>query len=291
MYYKSRGYRIFNLFNLIFLLVCGVICVLPLFHILAVSLSSKGAADANMVNFIPVEFTWDAYEETLENDRFFRAFMISVQRTVVGTAFGMFIMTMAAYPLSKSSKVFKGRTFLAWFFVFTLFFGGGLIPSYILILKLGLMNSFWALIIPGAVSVWSVVLLMNFFRTVPKEMEDAALIDGAGDFRALFSIYLPVSMPAIATLSLFSIVGAWNSWFDGMIYMKDADKYPLATFMQSIVVKTDFSLITSGSSLDNISQRTVKAAQIFIGILPILLVYPFMQKYFVKGIVVGAVKE
>lgn len=171
-------------------------------------------------------------------------------------------------------------------------FSGGLIPSYILIQKLGLINTLWALILPGAVAVWNLILMMNFFRNVPKELEEAAFIDGANHITTLFRIYLPVSMPAIATISLFTMVGQWNSWFDGLIYMNDAAKYPLATLMQTIIVQQDFSnMNVDATQLQNMSQRTVNAAQIFIGALPILLVYPFLQRFFVKGIVLGAVKE
>ncbi|MOA08526.1 Inner membrane ABC transporter permease protein YcjP [compost metagenome] len=171
-------------------------------------------------------------------------------------------------------------------------FSGGLVPFYILIQKLNMMNTLWVLIVPGAVSVWNMILLLNFFRGVPRELEEAAFIDGAGHLRTLFSIYLPVSMPAIATLSLFSMVGHWNSWFDGLIFMTDHKNYPLATFLQTIIVQQDFSKVTvRPEDLENISQRTVKAAQIFIGMAPILLVYPFLQRFFVKGIVLGAVKE
>jgi putative aldouronate transport system permease protein len=167
-----------------------------------------------------------------------------------------------------------------------------LVPGYILITDLHLINTIWALVLPSALSVYNMILLMNFFRTIPAELEEAALIDGAGLFRILFSIHLPVSMPALATITLFTLVGHWNSWFDGLIYMMDTKKYPLATFLQTVVVQQDFSKMSiNPKDMENLSQRTVKAAQIFIGALPILIIYPFLQKYFVKGIVLGAVKE
>ncbi len=292
MYYKTMPYRIFALFNYTALGGMAIICLLPLVHVLAVSFSGKAPANANLVGLWPIDFTFDAYDKTLSNENFAAAIWVSVQRTIIGTAIGMALIFLAAYPLSKEETVFKGRTVYAWFFVFTMLFGGGLVPSYILIMNLGLMNSIWALILPGAVNVWLVVLMLNFFRTIPRELEESALMDGANHFRTMISIYLPVSAPAIATLSLFMMVGHWNSWFDGLIYISDYKKYPLSTFLQTIIVQLDFSKMNvRPEDMQNLSQRTVKSAQIFIGALPILLVYPFLQKYFVKGIVLGAVKE
>nr|WP_272907780.1 carbohydrate ABC transporter permease [Paenibacillus xylanexedens] len=277
---------------MIFIAAVSILCILPLVHILAVSFSGKAAASANLVTLWPIDFTVDAYTKTFGNSNFLSALWISVQRTVLGTLLSMTLVFLTAYPLSKESLHFKGRSLYAWFFIFTMLFSGGLIPSYILIQKLGLMNTMWALILPGAVAVWNLILMMNFFRNVPKELEEAAFIDGANHITTLFKIYLPVSMPAIATISLFTMVGQWNSWFDGLIYMNDASKYPLATLMQTIIVQQDFSnMNVDATQLQNMSQRTVNAAQIFIGALPILLVYPFLQRFFVKGIVLGAVKE
>jgi len=292
VYRKTWSYRVFNAFNLAFMFVVSLLCVVPLWHVLAVSLSSRAAADANLVGLWPVQFTLEAYKKTIDNPVFLGSIGVSVARTVVGTALTLLLAFLAAYPLSKDDAVFKGRTVYAWIFVFTLIFNGGLVPFYIVIQKLGMMDTFWVLVIPGAVNVWLTVLLMNFFRSVPRELEEAALIDGAGHVRTLFSVYLPVSLPAIATLALFSMVFHWNSWFDGLLYIHDNKKYPLATFLQTVIVQRDFSTMSiSPEDLELISQKTVRAAQIFIGALPILLVYPFLQTYFIKGLVLGAVKE
>ncbi|WP_334073201.1 MULTISPECIES: carbohydrate ABC transporter permease [Paenibacillus] len=292
MYHKTLSYRIFNVFNHVFLALLSLLCVIPLIHVLAVSFSGKAAASANRVGLWPVDFTLDAYEKTLGNENFIQSLIISVERVVVGTSLSMLVVFLAAYALSKDEKVFRGRNLYSWFFVFTMLFSGGMVPMYILIQKIHLMNTIWALIIPGLVSVWNMILLLNFFRGVPKELEEASLIDGAGHLTTLFRIYLPLSMPAIATLSLFTLVGQWNDWFSGLLYMSDYKKYPLATFLQTILVQQDMSKMNvDPKMLENISQRTVKAAQIFIGAVPVLLIYPFLQKYFVKGIVLGAVKE
>lgn len=292
MYYKSNSYKVFNVFNHLFLITMSLICILPLLHVFAVSLSGKSAATANIVNLWPVDFTLESYQKTVDNPAFIKALLYSVYRTVLGTGIGMAVIIFAGYALSKQYKEFKSRNGYMWFFVFTMLFSGGLVPGYILITNLGLINTIWALVLPPALSVYNMILMMNFFRTIPGELEEAALIDGAGLFRILFYIHLPISMPALATITLFTLVGHWNSWFDGLIYMMDTSKYPLATFLQTVVVQQDFSKMSiNPEDLENLSQRTVKAAQIFIGALPILLVYPFLQKYFVKGIVLGAVKE
>ena len=292
MHYRSTSYTIFSIFNFILIAVLSLLCILPMIHILAVSLSSKAAATANIVNFWPVELTFAAYKETLGNENFLRALMIGVQRTLMGTAFSMSVVLMAAYSLSKSDLRFRGRNIYAWFFVFMMLFNGGLIPTYLVVSSTGIYDTIWALIIPSAVNVWNMILLLNFFRNLPSELEEASLIDGAGHFRTFFLIYLPVSMPAVATMTLFTLVFHWNSWFDGIIYLTKMDKYPLASFLHTIVVKENFSEVgVDVTRLAEISNRTVKSSQIFIGALPILLVYPFLQKYFVKGIVLGSVKE
>ncbi|MFS0728258.1 carbohydrate ABC transporter permease [Paenibacillus sp. 1P07SE] len=292
MYHKTKPYRVFSAFNYTFLAVLSILCIIPLIHILAISFSGKAPANANLVGLLPVDFNLDAYAKTLDNDNFLNSLWVAVQRTALGTLISMAVVVLAAYPLSKENSSFRRRNFYTWFFVFTMLFNGGLIPFYILIQKLNMMNTLWVLILPTAVNVWNMILMLNFFRRVPRELEEAAFIDGAGHLRTLISVYLPVSLPAIATLSLFAMVFHWNSWFDGLIFMTDHKNYPLATFLQTVIVQQDFSKVAARpEDLENISQRTVKAAQIFIGMAPILIVYPLLQRFFVKGIVIGAVKE
>lgn len=291
MLFRSTTYKIFTWLNYIFLSVLSVLCILPLLHVFSVSLSSRAAATANIVNFWPVGFTIAAYKETLANEHFLRALAIGVERTALGTGISMLVLLFAAYSLSKSDHKFAGRSIYAWFFIFQILFSGGLIPTYLVVKETGLLNTIWALVIPGAVGGFNLILMLNFFRSVPPELEEAALIDGAGHFTTLFKIYLPLSMAAIATIGLFDMVGHWNSWFDGMIYLKNPRDYPLATFLQSILVKDNANVSgISAEAVQNISSRTVRASQIFIGALPILIVYPFLQRYFVKGIVLGSVK-
>lgn len=289
MYHKTKSYRFFAVFNTIFLCVLAISCVLPLLNLLAISLSGKAAANGGMVAFWPVDFTVDAYTKTFSNANFLGSMQISVARTLLGTLLSMFVITTAGYALSKE---FKGRTVIMWLFVFTMLFGGGLIPSYMVNSTLGLTNNFLVYILPGAFSCYNMILIMNFFRSIPKALEEAALIDGASFFTVFRKIYLPLSLPGLATVALFIMVGHWNDWFTGLLYMKNPKDYPLATFLQVIVVQSNMQdLALDAESAEQMSQRTIKAAQVFIGALPILMVYPFLQKYFVKGIVMGAVKE
>lgn len=291
MYHKSKSYRVFNVVNTIFLIILSVLCIVPLIHVLAVSFSSKAAADANIVSLIPIDFSLEAYKKTINNPAFLRSIMISVARTIVGTLITLVITFLAAYPLSKENSAFRSRTVYSWIFVFSMVFNGGLVPFYEVIQSLHLMNTFWVLVLPSAVNTFLVILMLNFFRGIPKELEEASLMDGAGHFRTLFSVYLPISLPSIATISLFSMVFHWNSWFDGLLYINNAKDFPLATFLQTIIIQRDMSSMSMNpQEMELISQTTVKAAQIFIGAAPILIVYPFLQKYFVKGMTVGSVK-
>jgi ABC-type sugar transport system, permease component len=290
MYHKTIPYRVFSSFNNVILLVIGILCLLPMYHLLMVSLSSSAAANGGLVTFWPKGFTFEAYAKTFDNKNFLTSLWVAVERTLLGTMLGLFVNAIAAYALSKDTRVFRARNIYLWYFVITMLFSGGLIPSYILILKLHLINNLMALILPGLVAAYNMILLLNFFRTVPKELEEAAFMDGSGHLRSFFSIYLPISLPSLATVGLFTMVGHWNAYFDGLIYMKDAAKLPLASFMQTLIVQSDMTSFDA-AAIANMSQRTLRASQIFIGALPILIVYPFLQRFFVKGVVIGAVKE
>lgn len=291
MYYKSRSYRIFNIFNTCLLCLIAILCIVPMIHVLAVSFSTKAAADANLVSLWPVGFSFEAYKKTMNNPIFVSSLWTSVLRTVIGTSIILLVTFLAAYPLSKENSEFKGRNIYSWLFVFSMIFNGGLVPFYMVIQKIGLMNNFWVLVLPGVVNTFLIILMLNFFRGIPKELEEAAMIDGANHFKTLFRIFLPISMPSIATIALFSMVFHWNSWFDGLLYLNEAKDYPLATFMQTVIIKRDMSTMSMNpKEMELISQTTVRAAQIFIGSAPILIVYPFLQKYFVKGMTLGSVK-
>lgn len=230
----SLSRKIFVVCNTIFLVTVALLCLLPLINLFALSLSGKAAANSGAVTFWPVDFTLMAYEKTLQNSNFIRSLFISFARTAIGTLFSMFVITTAGYALSKE---FRGRTALMWFFVFTMLFSGGLIPGYLLNTSLGLKNNFLVYIIPGAFSCYNLILIMNFFKSIPKALEEAALIDGANFFTVLWKIFLPLSKAGLATVALFIMVGNWNEWFTGILYMSDTKNYPLASFLQVIVVQ------------------------------------------------------
>ncbi|QNK56833.1 carbohydrate ABC transporter permease [Paenibacillus sp. PAMC21692] len=292
-YRQSFGYRLFTIGNMVFLTLLAFSCLFPLIHVFAISLSSAQAVSAGAVKLWPVDFTFASYETVFTKKAFLQSFGITLQRTLLGTSISMLLITLLAYPLSKDSRQFRFRTVYAWFFVFTIIFGGGLIPSYMVVKETGLIDSIWALVIPSAVPVFNAVLLLNFFRNLPKELEESARLDGANHWTTLWRIYVPVSLPALATVLLFTIIGHWNSWFDGLIYMNQPEKYPLQTFLQASVISKNLSEMTAqeAEKFFRVNDRTGRAAQIFVASLPILLAYPFLQRFFMKGIVLGSVKE
>ncbi|MDQ8738464.1 carbohydrate ABC transporter permease [Paenibacillus sp. LHD-38] len=255
--------------------------------------SSNVAASAGIVKLWPKELTFESYEFVLSKGEFLASLWITVKRVVLGTCVSMILTILIAFPLSKGGREPKFRTGYAWFFVFTILFSGGLIPWYMTVRATGLLDSIWALVIPGAVPVFNVILLLNFFRGLPKELEEAAFVDGAGYWTTLWRIYVPLSMPSLATIMLFTIVGHWNSWFDGLVLMNSQHNYPLSSYLQTVIVQASLTNMSAEqlANLASVSDRTVKAAQIFVGALPILAFYPFIQKYFVKGMVIGGVKE
>ena len=275
--------------TVIFMTMC---CLFPLLNMVAISFSDKAAASANMVGLVPVDFTTSAYKTLLGESQFWVSFWISIKRVFLGTIINMILTILLAYPLSKSKREFKGHDVYMYIVIFAMLFSGGMIPIYLTIKSYGLLNSIWALILPGAVPVFNVILLMNFFKGVPKSLEEAAAIDGASKLTILLKIYLPISMPALATIILFCIVNNWNDFFSGLVYMNKTSMYPLQTYIQQLSV--DMSQITDPEQLKRfaqVSNKTLDAAKIVVSTIPLLIIYPFLQKYFVSGIVIGAVKE
>jgi putative aldouronate transport system permease protein len=291
---NSLGRRLFHILNYTILIATSLLCILPFINLLAVSFSSSAAVSAGNVAFWPVEFTTKAYEFALTGGDFFSSLWISVKRVVLGTLINIILMVLTAYPLSKSAQKLTGRNLYMTFFIITILFNGGLIPTYLVVVKMGLINSIWSLILPGALPVFSMIILMNFIRGLPEEIEESAIIDGAGPMQILTRILLPLLKPALATVGLFSIVGHWNSWFDGIIYMNNPDNYPLQSYLQTLLQSFEQIMLKSGTDytqlLSMMNARTGRAAQMFLGAIPILLVYPFLQKYFTKGLVLGSVK-
>lgn len=288
----AKKIDVFPVINAIILVTLALICLIPMIHILAVSLSSNAAAATGKVTLWPRDFSLNSYMYVARRAAFWRSMLVSVERIALGGTINLLLVILIAYPLSKERAEFRSRTFYAWAFFITMLFGGGLIPWYMVIKQLGLLDSIWALVLPNAVPVFSVILMLNFFRQVPKELAEAAFIDGAGQWITLWRLYVPLSTPALATVLLFALVGHWNSWFDGLILMNSPNNYPLQSYIQTIVVQRTFSQLSREEiqQLVTISDKTLRSAQIFLGSLPIVLVYPFLQKYFVKGIVLGGVK-
>ncbi|HFI0038484.1 TPA: carbohydrate ABC transporter permease [Streptococcus suis] len=293
---EKYGLRQFVIDVIVLLLTLS--CLIPMANVVALSLSSSTAVAGNQVALWPVDLTFGAYERIMSDEQFWRSFSISVFRVVMALIINLFMIVTLAYPLSKSRDVFKGRQFFMNIMIFAMLFSGGLIPTYLVVKNLGLINSVWSLILPGAVPIGSVILVMNFFRGVPNSLEESAVLDGANPWQILTNIYIPVSLPSLATVSLFSIVGSWNDFMSGLIYMTKVENYPLMTYIQSMSVNIAETVRNSvGMSSDQmkallaVSDRNLNAAKIVIAIVPLLIIYPFLQKYFVQGIVVGSVKE
>lgn len=291
---SSLGRKVFIFCNYSILLLTVFLCLFPLTHILAISFSSSWAATGGLVKLWPVGFTLKSYDYVMNKPEFLTSMAVSLKRVILGVGINMFLTILAAYPLSKEKKDLRLRGVYSWFFVVTILFSGGLIPFYMTVRTLGLIDSIWALILPGAIPVFNVILLMNFFRQLPKEIEESVFLDGGGHWTNLWKIQVPLSMPAIATLILFTTVGHWNSWFDGLILMNHPKNYPLQSYLQTIVTTIEQRLTNMSADdvkiLSQISDRTTKSAQIFLAALPILCVYPFLQRYFMAGIVLGSVK-
>ncbi|GIO41031.1 carbohydrate ABC transporter permease [Paenibacillus apis] len=291
---KSLGRRLFHAFNYTFLIVVSLLCILPFVNLLAVSFSGSAAVSAGKVVFWPVDFNLKAYEFALEGGQFYQALWVSVKRVVLGTIVNLVLMVLTAYPLSKSKEKVMGRGIYMGYFVVTMLFSGGLIPTYLIVVQTGLIDSLWSLILPGALPIFSMIILMNFIRGLPEEIEESATIDGAGPIQILVRILLPLLKPALATVGLFSIVGHWNSWFEGIIYMNNPANYPLQSYLQTLLLDFEQIMLRSGNDytqlLAMMNARTGRAAQLFLGALPILAIYPFLQKYFTTGLVLGSVK-
>lgn len=289
----STGERIFKVFNCTLMVFLALLCLIPIINVLAVSLSSSYAVSAGEVTLFPVGLTLESYKFVVEKPEFMRAFWVSVKRVLVGVPVNMLITILIAYPLSKENEQLAGRKLYVWFFVVAMLFSGGLIPWYMTISKLGLVDSFWAMILPCAVSIYNVMILMNFFRDLPPGLVEAAELDGASHLRILFQIVVPLSLPSIATLTLFSFVMHWNSWFDGLLLMNSPGNYPLQSYLQTVIVNRDMSLMSTADILSSsiISDRTSRAAQTLVASLPVLVAYPLLHKYFAAGIVIGSVKE
>ncbi len=285
-------YAVFRLVNAFLLILMAVVCIAPMINILAMSFSSERAIAAGKVWLWPSGWTLVAYDHIMHTDIFWHSLVVSVYRLVLGGLVNMALVILTAYPLSRTQGEFPGRFGYIVYILITMLFGGGLIPTFLVVRYTGILNTIWALVLPGAVPVFNVILLLNFFRMLPKSLEEAAFMDGATHFTTMWRVVVPLSKPALATILLFTLVYHWNEWFSAIVYMQDASKYPLQSYLRSVLINQDFKVtnLEDLARLNKLSNRTISSAQIFIAMVPILMVYPFLQKYFAKGIVLGSVK-
>ncbi|MEK3914800.1 carbohydrate ABC transporter permease [Paenibacillus sp. FSL H7-0331] len=289
----TLGSKVFDIVLIVLLVGVSLLCILPIWYTLAVSLSENSAAAAGQVRLWPVGFNLNSYREIMDDSKFFNSFWISIQRVVLGAVVSFVVTVLMAYPLSKTTKDFRLRNILMWILVFTMLFNGGLIPWYQTVKALGLINNIWGLVLGHSVPVFNVILVVNYFRNLPKELEEAALVDGAGPWYMLVKLYIPLAVPVLATVTLFSIVYHWNEFFNGLVLMSRADHYPLQTYIQQLVVIIDASTLNTEQlkRMSELSNQTLNAAKIFIAMIPVLIVYPLLQRFFIHGITLGSVKE
>jgi len=282
--------RIFDAINIALLVVFTLIIVVPLWNVLVSSFSSGGALAEGGFVFWPTEFSLENYQAVFRDDGIWQAFFISVAKTLIGVITHVFFCAMVGYGLSK--RYVRGRKFYVAMGVITMFFSGGMIPTYLLIKDLGMLNSFWVYIIPALLSFYDVIILMNFFRNVPDSLEESAKIDGGGDWRIFLSIFIPLSMPAMATIALFNGVGQWNDFMTTKLYITDQSLYPLQMMLYEIIVQSQTqSMQNAGSVVIETTTKGVQLATIVVTTLPIVIIYPILQRYFISGMMLGAVKE
>jgi len=290
---NTLGSLLIDIIVTVALLILALSTILPLWYTLCLSLSDKSAAAAGLVTLWPVGFNLTSYQSIVGDAQFFNSFWISIQRVALGTGAELIATLMMAYPLSKSVRQFPARNVIMWFLIFAWLFSGGLIPWYQTMKSIGMINNIWGLVLGNSLPIFNVILAVNFFRNLPREIEEAALIDGAGPWQIFLQIYLPLSKPMIATIALFSMVYHWNEFFNGLVLSTRQAFYPLQTYIQQQIVVINTATLTQDQiqMLNEISNQTLNAAKIFIAMIPILLIYPFLQRYFIQGITLGSVKE
>ncbi|MBP1991762.1 putative aldouronate transport system permease protein [Paenibacillus eucommiae] len=290
---QTKGDQMFSVLNYLILSMTLLIVLYPLVFVLIASLSSPETVIRGEVWIWPKGFNLDAYSRVFQNKDIMSGYLNTIMYTIAGTAINLVMTVLAAYPLSR--KDLKGRNVIVMFMMFTMFFSGGLIPTYMIIKNMGLINTFWAMVIPNAVSVFNIIIMRTFFQhTIPNEVQEAAVMDGCSNMNILVRVVLPLSMPIIAVMILFYGVGHWNAYFNALIYLSDRDKYPLQLILREILVQNQtqdmMDLNSESSSQQALVAASIKYAVIIVTNVPVLLLYPFLQKYFVKGVMVGAIK-
>jgi putative aldouronate transport system permease protein len=292
---RSKGEIIFNFFNIIFMTSLMIITIYPLIYVLFSSVSDPKQLEVHTgILLKPLGFTLKGYKLVLDNPNILVGYKNTMMYVAIGTTINLIMTSLGAYLLSR--KTFMLKNVMMFFIVFTMFFSGGLIPKFLLIRNLGMLNTIWAIVVPNAISAWNLILMRTSFAEIPDSLEESARIDGANDFTILVRIILPLSLPIIAVMILFYGVGYWNAWFDAMIYLRNRALYPLQLFLREILVQNDTNSMTSkvmtslDKNEDELYKNLIKYCTIVVSTLPILCIYPFLQKYFVKGVMIGAVK-
>ncbi|MFC3800271.1 carbohydrate ABC transporter permease [Cohnella sp. GCM10012308] len=285
----SKNERMLQTLNYVLLSLLAASCVVPFFYVLSVSVTpiSEVIRKDGLV-LIPTHVTWTAYEEIMKGGRLAEAYQATLFRVIAGTVVNLFFTVLTALPLSRKSL--PGRSAALMFIVFTMLFNGGIIPSYLLVKEIGLLDSSWSLIVPGLINAFYLLIVKSFFEQLPEAIDEAARIDGAGELSILFRIVLPLSGPIIATVGLFYAVWHWNSYFDALLYITDTSKQPLQLFLRQILMASVAISGDAAEAANSVNPISVQMASVVVTTLPILIVYPFIQKHFTKGVLLGSVK-
>ena len=292
---RSLKYFLADVFIYIILTLILLSCVLPFLHILSVSFSSRTAVTANRVGLLPVDFNLDNYGAVATKDRFLNSFLVSIARVGIAVPSTLLIVVLTAYPLALDRIRLPGRRVFLSVLILANLFDVGLIPRYLTYRDLGLIDNFAVLILPTLLATMNVILVINFFRSIPYELVESAMLDGANHWDILMRVMVPLSKPVLATIALFTFVRHWNSWFDGIVYLRDVRLWPLQSYLYSVLttkeVQGEFAAYRFSGLWPNVSPHGAEAAMVFFAILPIVIVYPFLQRYFISGMKLGAVKE
>jgi multiple sugar transport system permease protein/putative aldouronate transport system permease protein len=290
---RSPGTKIFNAVNYAVLSLLTLRCLYPLWYTFCVSISQKAAVNAGMVTIWPVGPNLTSYKQIMGDILFLNSFWISIQRTILGTFITLLVIVMMAYPLSKPRREYSHRNRIMWLVVFCMVFNGGVVPWFITMRRYGMLNRVLGLVLAGSLPMFNLLLVMNFFRSLPRDLEEAAIIDGANPWVILFKVVVPCSVPVLATIALFTSVSHWNEFFQGLVLSTEQRYYPLQTYIQQMVVTIPSGQMTPDMmmKLERLSNKSLNAAKVFIAMVPMLCVYPFLQRYFITGIMLGAMKE
>lgn len=285
---RSRGEKIFSVINFIIMLMVGFITLFPLWYVLMASISNGDAVVSGDVMFLAKGINFDSYKEVAKIDHLWSSYANAIFYTVTGTAVSVVLTILAAYPTSKKRLV--GGRYITFFLVFTMWFSAGTIPVYLNFRDLGLLDSRLGVILSGAITTFNVIVLRTYFENIPQSLEEAAKIDGADDFYTLVRLYIPLSVPSIITIMMYYMLARWNTYFWPMVLLKDESKIPLQVFLRKLIVDMQGMEEFDDVEIFNMTKETVVYATIVVSVIPMLLVYPYIQKYFVKGMMVGAVK-